>query len=90
MNDQILGLLDGDYTTYLSDDSIETEDDDSTFTVRLQKGSRGLGLSVCGASTVLPVPGQAWCGNLKLRLPKSKAHWDSHFVRRMTVLWGIT
>nr|CAI5837531.1 unnamed protein product [Callosobruchus analis] len=27
MNDQILGLLDGDYTTYLSDDSVETEDD---------------------------------------------------------------
>nr|CAI5822079.1 unnamed protein product [Callosobruchus analis] len=27
MNDQIPGLLDGDYTTYLSDDSVETEDD---------------------------------------------------------------
>nr|CAI5823449.1 unnamed protein product [Callosobruchus analis] len=27
MNDQTLGLLDGDYTTYLSDDSVETEDD---------------------------------------------------------------
>nr|CAI5847006.1 unnamed protein product [Callosobruchus analis] len=27
MNDQILGLLDGDYTTYLCDDSVETEDD---------------------------------------------------------------
>nr|CAI5851533.1 unnamed protein product [Callosobruchus analis] len=27
MNDQILGLLDGDYTTYLSDDSVETDYD---------------------------------------------------------------
>nr|CAI5829413.1 unnamed protein product [Callosobruchus analis] len=27
MTDQTLGLLDGDYTTYLSDDSVETEDD---------------------------------------------------------------
>nr|CAI5847268.1 unnamed protein product [Callosobruchus analis] len=27
MNDQTLGLLDGDYTTYLCDDSVETEDD---------------------------------------------------------------
>nr|CAI5856727.1 unnamed protein product [Callosobruchus analis] len=27
MNDHILGLLDGDYTTYLSDDSVETEGD---------------------------------------------------------------
>nr|CAI5840604.1 unnamed protein product [Callosobruchus analis] len=27
MNDQILGLLDEDYTTYLCDDSVETEDD---------------------------------------------------------------
>nr|CAI5849661.1 unnamed protein product [Callosobruchus analis] len=27
MNDQILGLLDGDHTTYLSDDSVVTEDD---------------------------------------------------------------
>nr|CAI5820737.1 unnamed protein product [Callosobruchus analis] len=27
MNDQTLGLLDEDYTTYLSDDSVETEDD---------------------------------------------------------------
>nr|CAI5846769.1 unnamed protein product [Callosobruchus analis] len=30
MNDQILGLLDGDYTVYLSDDSVETEDDEFT------------------------------------------------------------
>nr|CAI5826148.1 unnamed protein product [Callosobruchus analis] len=28
MNDQILGLLDGDYTAYLTDDSGETEDDE--------------------------------------------------------------
>nr|CAI5823576.1 unnamed protein product [Callosobruchus analis] len=27
MNNQILGLFDGDYITYLSDDSVETEDD---------------------------------------------------------------
>nr|CAI5846824.1 unnamed protein product [Callosobruchus analis] len=28
MNDQILGLLDRDYITYLCDDSVETEDDE--------------------------------------------------------------
>nr|CAI5847682.1 unnamed protein product [Callosobruchus analis] len=28
MNDQILGLLDGEYTTYLSDDSVETDDEE--------------------------------------------------------------
>nr|CAI5829990.1 unnamed protein product [Callosobruchus analis] len=31
MNDQTLGLLDGDDTTYLSDDSVETEDDAKVF-----------------------------------------------------------
>nr|CAI5870243.1 unnamed protein product [Callosobruchus analis] len=31
MNDQTLGFLDGDYTTYLSDDSVETEDDGTTW-----------------------------------------------------------
>nr|CAI5852289.1 unnamed protein product [Callosobruchus analis] len=37
MNDQILGLLDGDYTTYVSNDSVETKDDGDrlTFTIEL-------------------------------------------------------
>nr|CAI5843309.1 unnamed protein product [Callosobruchus analis] len=36
MNDQILELLDGDYTTYLSDDSDETKDDDERINLTIE------------------------------------------------------